>query len=617
MKLKTVIFEILVATAVGLATVCLWTLFALIHLVTVTGRYPYWLAYVPLWLIALLGITLFTIIRLIVAKKRYCSNNLLLIFKHLPPAAADYIKLVIKYMRYRKTARLEVADELADHFETSLMDCADEQEKQTRTLRIIDEFGDPKLLASLMRRAKKRCRPLWQKILVRSSAATLVIFAYLLICASWLRMGTPTIRINYAQWLTDRQKQGRDESLNAMPEIKKAAELIHKTDGWLTVSDILRQWPGDMNDAQKTAITTFLQANDEIFNSLNKALEKPYFWADYNAAGPIIIEANSVLVVNPDFFNNTNQPLGPYRQVARMLAARINWRTYSGDIDGAVDDIISLLRFTSHLEQQGLLIEQLVAVAIESLSHHITIMVLSRVDVPAAQLKRLQDELTVTFAKQEFPIDPNCEKVFWYALIQQGFTDDGKGNGKMLEAGMHYFVRDWKDAVWSFLTFSHPDRQQALAQVEKMFAEGQQNFQTTPWQRTTKPSTKPAVSVNSPLSFQTLAPTFDRIALQEWRLKTQREATLTILAALRFQKENRKYPDTLDELVKTGHLTKLPDDPFSNGSLTYKKTADGFLLYSWGSNLKDDGGQVVRGEKGKPKWFADEGDWVFWPVVKN
>jgi hypothetical protein len=535
-------------------------------------------------------------------------------FGELPTCTVEYINLVIKNMRYRKNARDEVREELIDHFELHLKDCATNEEKEQKAQQLISEFGDAKLLAILMRRAKKRCRPLWQKILVRGLAAALVIFAYLLICASWLRMGTPTIRINYAQWLTDRQKQGRDESLNAMPEIKKAAELIPKTDGWLTIPHL---WPGDMNDAQKTAITNFLRADDEIFNSLNKALEKPYFWADYNAAGPIIVEANSVLVVNPVFFNNTNQPLAPYRQVAQMLAARINWRTYSGDIDGAVDDIISLLRFTSHLEQQGLLVEQLVAVAIEALSHHITIMVLSRVDVPAAQLKRLQDELTVTFAKHEFPIDPNNEKVFWYALIQQGFTDNGKGNGKMLNTAMMYFANNWKDTIRSFLTFSYPDRKEALAQVDKMFAERQQNFQTTPWQRKDKISTKPPIAVNLPLSFQIIAPAYDRVSSIAWRLKTHREATLAILAALRFQKENGKYPNTLDELVKTGYLTKLPDDPFSNGPLTYKKTADGFLLYSWGSNLKDDGGQAIRDKKGRTNLFSDEGDWVFWPVVKN
>ena len=535
-------------------------------------------------------------------------------FGELPVCAVEYINLVIKNMRYRKKVRDEVREELVDHFELYLKDRSTNEEKEQKAQQLISEFGDPKLLAILMRRAKKRCRPLWQKILVRSSAAALVIFVYLLICASWLSMGTPTIRINYAQWLTDREKQGRDESLNAMPEIKKAAELARKIDGWMTVSDTLRVWPGDMNDSQKIAVRNFLETGNETLNTLNTALEKPYFWTDYNAAGPLIIEANSVRAAN---LNSLMQSLASYRQIAHILVARINWRAYSGDINGTVDDTISLLRFASHMEQQGLLVEQLVAVAIEGLAHREITTVLAHVDIPALQLKRLQDELSASSAKNKSPIDLNGEKAFWYEYIQQSFTDDGKGNGKMLKAGIPYFVCGWKDGIWNFLTFSYPDRQQTLALVEKMFAEEQQNLQLAPWQKTGKPSTKLTDSAHTPFMFNSLASAFDKIAVVGWRLKTHREATLTILAILRFQKENGKYPDTLDELVKTGYLTKLPDDAFGPGPLTYKKIADGFLLYSWGSNLKDDDGQIARDKKEKPIKFANEGDWVFWPVEKN
>jgi hypothetical protein len=538
-------------------------------------------------------------------------------FENLPNSTVEYINLVIKNMRYRKKARDEVREELFDHFEVYLKDCATNEEKEQKVQRLLSEFGDPKILAVLMRRAKKRCRPLWQKILVRSFAAALLIFAYLFICASWLNMGTPTIRINYAQWLTDRQKQGRDESLNAKPDIDKAIAMIKKCPSWAKFYDISHTWPGDMNDAQRTTLTETIQTASESLNILNKALEKPYFWTDYNSAGPIITEANAAHVHNQDFMNNIMQPLGPYRQIAYILVARINWRAYSGDINGAVNDLITLFRFSSHLEGQELLVEQLVAVAIEALAYNRTTMVLSRVDIPAAQLKRLQDEFSLSFAKHEFPFDLNGEKAFWYEHIQHGFTDDGRGNGKMLIAGTFYFVHDWKDVVWSLLTFSYPDRQQAFALVEKMFAEEQQKLETTPWQKTSKPSTELTDSAHAPFMFNSLRSSFDRIAVVGWRLKTQREATLTILACLRFQKEMGKFPDNLDELVQASYLTKLPDDPFSPGPLTYKKTADGFLLYSWGENLKDDGGQATRDAKGKIMQWAPEGDWVFWPVEKN
>jgi hypothetical protein len=535
-------------------------------------------------------------------------------FENLPGSAVEYINLVIKNMRYRKKARDEVREELIDHFEVYLKDCAANEEKEQKAQQLISEFGNPKILAILMRRAKKRCRPLWQKIFVRSFAAALLIFAYLFICALWLNIGRPIIKINYAQWLTDQQRQGKDESLNAMPEINKAAELARKIDGWVTVYDTLRVWPGDMNDEQKTAARNFLEAGNETLNTLNTALEKPYFWTDYNSAGPLIIEANSVRTAN---LNSLMQSLASYRQIAYILVARINWRAYSGDIDGTVNDLITLIRFSSHLRGQGLLVEQLVAVAIEALACNRMTMILSRVDIPAAQLKRLQNELSIPSAKSEFPIDFNGEKAFWYEHIQQGFTDDGKGNGKILRAGTIYFVRDWKNAIWSFVTFSYPDRQQALALVEKAFAEARQNLQNTPWQMKSQIPAKQPTAANPFALSQIIAPTYGRISTVAWRFKAHREATFTILAALRFQKEKGKFPDNLDELVKTGYLTKVPDDPFSPGPLTYNKTGDGFLLYGWGENLKDDNGQVVRNKKGKIMQWAPDGDWIFWPVEKN
>ena len=73
---------------------------------------------------------------------------------------------------------------------------------------------------------------------------------------------------------------------------------------------------------------------------------------------------------------------------------------------------------------------------------------------------------------------------------------------------------------------------------------------------------------------------------------------------------------SLDELVVEKYLKELPIDPFSDKALVYRKTDGNFILYGVGSNFKDDGGQVIRDGKGKARQYADEGDWVFWPVVK-
>jgi hypothetical protein len=67
-------------------------------------------------------------------------------------------------------------------------------------------------------------------------------------------------------------------------------------------------------------------------------------------------------------------------------------------------------------------------------------------------------------------------------------------------------------------------------------------------------------------------------------------------------------------LVKRGFLKQLPRDPYGSGPLTYKKTDQGFTLYSWGANRRDDGGQWGTDSQGRPRMWADNGDWVFWPA---
>src|SRR5512146_2680821 len=81
----------------------------------------------------------------------------------LPPCAAEYIAQVVRKVRYRKKVRRDIQAELTAHFEDELRNCTSDAERDARAHRLIETFGDPKLLAVLCRRAKKRCRPLWAR----------------------------------------------------------------------------------------------------------------------------------------------------------------------------------------------------------------------------------------------------------------------------------------------------------------------------------------------------------------------------------------------------------------------------------------------------------------------
>lgn len=109
-------------------------------------------------------------------------------------------------------------------------------------------------------------------------------------------------------------------------------------------------------------------------------------------------------------------------------------------------------------------------------------------------------------------------------------------------------------------------------------------------------------------------PATARVSDIAYRGKIHHEATVAILAVLRWQLEKDQYPATLGELVSAGFLNELPMDPWSDKPLVYKKTDDDFILYSVSFNLTDDGGEHGRDRNGQIRQWSDNGDTIFWPL---
>jgi tetratricopeptide (TPR) repeat protein len=86
-----------------------------------------------------------------------------------------------------------------------------------------------------------------------------------------------------------------------------------------------------------------------------------------------------------------------------------------------------------------------------------------------------------------------------------------------------------------------------------------------------------------------LLPAFDRtVASRDSAIAQLRLAEVALLLKA-YKAERGEYPDSLAELGEFAGR-ELPADPFSGTSLVYQREGDGFLIYSWGTNLEDDGG---------------------------
>lgn len=62
-----------------------------------------------------------------------------------------------------------------------------------------------------------------------------------------------------------------------------------------------------------------------------------------------------------------------------------------------------------------------------------------------------------------------------------------------------------------------------------------------------------------------------------------------------YQRDHGRYPEKLDVLAPE-YLPRVPNDLFTGKPLVYRPAANGYLLYSFGVNEKDDGG----------RWYDDD-----------
>jgi len=529
-------------------------------------------------------------------------------FEELPRGVREYIGELVRRVRYRRRVRREVGRELTDHFVEALGDCESEQERNELGEKLVAEFGEAKVLAKLIRRGKKRCRPLWLKAMIRTCQVMGIFLLVVGLRAVHLSVGEPNVNVDYVKWLNEKVRSGHDESLNAKPYYDKAVELSRKE-----LPEFLRgckkncdaYWPGQMSESQRQTAKRFINENSEAITVLREGAAMPYCWTEYSA-DPEPMKAGV-------FVLNALPEIGGYRNLAKGLALQIGWRAYRRDVEGALNDCVVLQRFGGHMQGKGSLIEQLVGVSIERLGHRMTLMVLDRADVPAEALREIAADLGKEYEKQRAAICFEMEKAIWYNFVQCTFTDDGKGGGRMLIRGMPVAVGSWKDMLRGFI-LGYPDRHEVIAMIEGYFDLIEEDFEKSPWElRNDSRAAEAREKIKEKsILLSLVVPALRRTGKHVWQVKADRTGLLTVLALLQHEKEKGEYPVKLEELVQGGYLRQLAADPYSEGKLRYERRGGEFILYSVGADFVDNGGKQVP----EDLWGEREtgGDRVFWPV---
>ena len=545
-------------------------------------------------------------------------------FEHLPVCAADFIKQVIKKMRYRKKVQADVAAELIAHFEDEIKECTTAEQKEQKAQLLIEGFGDVKLLAVLLRRAKKRCRPMWRAVFARTCQAIVILFVCFIVYVAWFLTGKPVITTNYVEQLNRMARPTADESLNAAPLYQKAIELYEASSD--TVAKLIGKKYNETTSEDKHVMEKWLADNNDILDLVIDGSKKPYYWQKYGDKQDTD-EMMAILLPN----------LAGFRSMARAL---LRWRVWisaeGGRYVDALDDIKAGFRLGQHLKENGTFIEQLVGIAIRSMAVQELRGIVSELRIDSVELAVFQKDFEQMFTDEDFVISFDTEKLFMYDEIQRCFTEDRFGGGHLYPARIMAIGDDIKYKIYDVLSevvispdvwmaslhvlFAHPNKQQTREMADRFYAFWDKMARKTPGQLHSEAidiEKETAELIRGNILLEILTPAIHRVCEISYRNKTDVDATLVIIAVLRYNQDNGDYPENLEQLITTGFLKEPPIDSFSDSKpLVYKKTDDSFLLYSVGSNFTDDGGRVVRDDKGRIKMWADEGDWVFWPVTK-
>jgi len=573
-------------------------------------------------------------------------------FGNLPGCAVEFIRLVIKKMRYRKSVRQDVQHELTVHFEDELKGCASDKEKEQKARQLISEFGDVNLLAVLLRRAKKRCRPIWQTVATRTFQVAAILLVSLVLYVIWFLTGRPIITTNYLDELNRIVRPAADESLNAAPLYTKAAELYVKEPN--EIHKFIVGKYKEISPEQKQLINNWISENEQALQLVADASKKPYCWREYKTHRDTCDTTQMIAVLIPDLQN--------FRGLARALSWRAQLRAEQGRYEDAFNDLKACYQFGQHIRGDKSLIEQLVGIAIEAIAVQTIRDVIGRYHIDSATLATLQQDFEQMIANEDFTVSIRFEKLSIYDEIQRVFTGglggshiipkcivelepavqviglSGGNEGasftkkqgqswlSKLISGVRYEICELGGFIYEagrfikktgYILFLHPNKQQTKESVDRVYSYWDRISRKSPAQIQTEGIDVEKESmeiVRGNILLEIFTPALGRIIELSHRIRVDVEATLAVIAILRYKQDTGDYPAKLDELVTAGYLKELPMDPYTDKPLIYKKTDGNFTLYSIGSNFKDDGGESGKDSKGRPTKWRDNGDTVFWPV---
>jgi hypothetical protein len=306
--------------------------------------------------------------------------------------------------------------------------------------------------------------------------------------------------------------------------------------------------------------------------------------------------ARPVAVFDVDWSRGIEAPLAhcaKVRRLARFLAASAIVAAHEGNQAEALDRVRMGFVAARHTSGDPRLIGQLMVVAIDAVMRRAAEYVLAQGPIPEDRARQLCEELGRVDYAQRYIVAMQAERACGldvFTRVRRGGLDVrallGDAEASRCWA-RQLFLRAYPSLLRPVL---YADELEYLRYLDEAEAYGSLTLEqrASAWASRGDELQLPHWAVLTPA----LAPAFPHADLLLESASAQRRLLQTALGLQVYRQNHGRYPDRLAELRSAGWV--VPKDNFSERDLVYRRHGAGYILYSVGPNLKDDGGEPDR-----------------------
>ena len=391
--------------------------------------------------------------------------------------------------------------------------------------------------------------------------------------------------------------------------------------------------PENIREQTLAALETTLAADGPYFvkaDTISEELSKESFithpWKEYehpkvaewlqqnNAALDKLVEASNkpnyhlpLVLSDPEdpLINVLLPTLGIIKSSSIALLDRAYLCMGEGEYQQAWNDILAVHRLGDLMCQRQIMnIEKLVGIALIAMASEATCTLANTGELSVLQIKKILrdmkrlEPISDKFVERFMVLDSIC----WLATNpRQAFKETFKEIGNPdIGAAIEKGEVDFDPALIHYNQFCDKLNQsmamsnyiESIKATKEILSETMETLESSrnEYMSFRLEQQKKAVGF---MAIYILLPSVERVREISEKGKTNRDMACLAVAMAGYKNSMNKYPEQLSQLAPR-YLPKIPKDGFSGKDLIYNPSETGYLIYSVGPNITDDGGKTKK-----------------------